>query len=307
MGYKERKFAARGGWFGLAKRYLQEKTMGRIKTFFLMLALMLIFMWTGDMIGGQEGMRAAFWLALAMNFFSYFFSDTMVLKHYKARAVSKKNAPELYDIVEKLAAKAKLPMPKVYVVDENVPNAFATGRNPQHAAVAATTGLLELMNRDEIEGVLAHEMSHIKHYDILTSSVAATFAAAISMLSRLAGYQVNTSRSSKNNNALGMMVAAVLMPIAAAIVQFAVSRTREFAADAGSAKLTGHPEWLIRALTKLESYSQKAVMKNATAQTAHFFIMNPLKCVQSNFTSLFATHPPTKDRIERLEKMTRNL
>lgn len=282
--------------------------MGRIKTFFLMLALMLIFMWVGDMLGGQEGMRAAFWIALAMNFFSYFFSDTMVLKHYKAREVSKTHAPELYKIVERLAKNANLPMPKVYIVEDNVPNAFATGRNPSHAAVAATTGLLELMNDNEIEGVLAHEMSHIKHYDILTSSIAATFAAAINMVSRLVGYHTNVSNSKRNNNnAIGTVVGVVLMPIAAAIVQFAISRTREFAADAGSAKLTGHPEWLISALTKLEGYSKKAVMKGANTQTAHFFIINPLNAVQSNLTSLFATHPATKDRIERLEKMTRNL
>ena len=281
--------------------------MGRIKTFFLMLILMLIFMWVGDSIGGQEGMKAAFWMALAMNFFSYFFSDSIVLKHYKAKAVSKTSAPELYEIVEGLAKKADLPMPKVYIVEDNVPNAFATGRNPSHAAVAATTGLIELMNKNEIEGVLAHEMSHIKHYDILTSSVAATFAAAISMLSRFAGYRTNTSGTRKNANGIGALVGAVLMPLAAAIVQFAISRTREYAADAGSAKLTGHPEWLINALTKLEAYSKRAVMKNATAQTAHFFIINPLSSVQSNLTSLFATHPSTKDRIERLEKMTRNL
>ena len=273
-----------------------------------MLALVLLFMWVGDMLGGQEGMRMAFWLALAMNFFSYFFSDTMVLKHYKAREVSKQNAPELYEIVERLAKKAELPMPKVYIVDEDVPNAFATGRNPKHAAVAATTGLLRLMNEDEIEGVLAHEMSHVKHYDILTSSVAATFAAAISMVSRLAGYRANVSNTKRNNNnAIGEIVGVVLMPIAAAIVQFAISRTREFAADAGSAKLTGHPEWLIRALTKLEEYSKRGVMKGANTQTAHFFIINPLNAVQSNLTSLFATHPSTKDRIERLEKMTKNL
>ena len=276
--------------------------MGRIKTFFLMLALMLLFMWVGDMVGGQEGMRTAFWAALAMNFFSYFFSDTVVLKHYKAKQVSQKSAPELYEIVQRLASNANLPMPKVYVVEDNVPNAFATGRNPKHAAVAATTGLLELMNKNEIEGVLAHEMSHVKHYDILTSSVAATFAAAISMLSRFAGYRTNTSNKTRNN-AFAALVGAVLMPLAASIVQFAISRTREYAADAGSAKLTKHPEWLISALEKLEAYSKRAVMKNASPQTAHFFIVNPLAGVQSNLTSLFATHPSTKDRIERLNQI----
>lgn len=272
-----------------------------------MLALMLLFMWVGEMIGGQEGMRTAFWAALAMNFFSYFFSDSIVLKHYRAKAVSKTSAPVLYEIVERLAKKADLPMPKVYVVEDKVPNAFATGRNPAHAAVAATTGLLELMNKNEVEGVLAHEMSHIRHYDILTSSVAATFAAAISMLSRFAGYRTNTSNNSKSNNAFAATVGAVLMPLAASIVQFAISRTREYAADAGSAKLTGHPEWLIDALKKLESCSKTAMIKNATPQTAHFFIVNPLAGVRSNLFSLFATHPATKDRIERLEKMTKNL
>ena len=281
--------------------------MGNIKTFFLMTTLVFIFIIVGNFIGGTEGMKIAFWLAFVLNFFSYFFSDTMVLKHYKAKEVSQKSAPELYDIVAKLAKNANLPMPRVYIVEDNVPNAFATGRNPKHAAVAATTGLLELMNKNEIEGVLAHEMSHVKHYDILTSSVAATFAAAISMLSRFAGYRTNTSNKTRNNNALGALVGAVLMPLAAAIVQFAISRTREYAADAGSAKLTGHPEWLISALEKLEAYSKRAVMKNVSPQTAHFFIINPLAGVQSNLTSLFATHPATKDRIERLEKMTRNL
>lgn len=281
--------------------------MGTTKTFVLMAGLMMIFMYVGELIGGAEGMKSAFIIACGINLFSYFFSDTMVLKHYHAKQVSKTNAPELFDIVEKLAQNAELPMPKVYVVEDKVPNAFATGRNPKHAAVAATTGLLALMDNKEIEGVLGHEMSHIKHYDILTASVAATFAGAISMLSRLAGYQTNASKNQRNGNAIGVLVAAFLMPLAAAIIQFAVSRTREFAADAGSAKLTGHPEWLISALTKLESYSQKAVLNNATTQTAHFFIVNPLKAVQSNLTSLFATHPSTKDRIERLEKLPRNL
>ncbi|MBQ7659435.1 MAG: zinc metalloprotease HtpX [Alphaproteobacteria bacterium] len=278
--------------------------MGRIKTFVLMLALMLIFMWVGNLIGGESGMRVAFWLAVAMNFLSYFFSDKIVLKQYKAQEVNAANAPELYAIVQKLADRAGLEMPKIYIIPERVPNAFATGRNPSHAAVAVTQGLLELMNRQEIEGVLAHEMSHIKHYDILTSSIAAVFAGAIAMLSNTARYQTSSARNSRQSG-LSLIVGTVLMPIAATIIRFSISRTREYAADAGSAELTRHPEWLIAALEKLESYSKKGVMKNATNETAHMFIINPL--ASTKFASLFSTHPATKDRIKRLENMTREI
>ncbi len=278
--------------------------MGRIKTFILMLGLMLIFMWVGDIIGGETGKKAAFWAALAMNFVSYFFSDKMVLKQYKAQEVSENRAPELYGIVRSLADKAGLPMPKVYVIDEKVPNAFATGRNPSHAAVAATSGLLELMNKEEITGVLAHEMSHVKHYDILTSSIAAVFAGAISMLGNLAR-GTTTTRPNTRKGGLSAIVGVVLMPIAATIIRFAISRTREFAADAGAAQLTGHPQWLISALSKLEAYSKQAQMKNVTKSTAHMFIISPLS--GKSLSALFSTHPSTEDRIERLESMTREL
>lgn len=269
-----------------------------------MLALMLIFMWVGNLIGGESGMRVAFWLAVAMNFLSYFFNDKIVLKQYKAQEINAANAPELYAIVQKLADRAGLEMPKVYIIAEKVPNAFATGRNPSHAAVAVTQGLLELMNRQEIEGVLAHEMSHIKHYDILTSSIAAVFAGAIAMLSNTARYQTSSARNSRQSG-LSLIVGTVLMPIAATIIRFSISRTREYAADAGSAELTRHPEWLIAALEKLEAYSKKAVMKNATNETAHMFIINPL--TSARFASLFSTHPATKDRIKHLEKMMRKI
>jgi len=274
--------------------------MGRIKAFLLMLVLMFIFMWVGDMIGGQEGKRIAFWLAVVMNFIGYFFSDKMVLKQYKAQEVTEKQVPELYSIVHRLADEAGLGMPKVYIIEEKVPNAFATGRNPSHAAVAVTQGLLELMNEKEIEGVLAHEISHVKHYDILTSSIAAVFAGAIGMLSNMARYHTNSTQRNRRGG-LSVLVGAVLMPIAASIIRFSISRTREYAADAGSAKLTGHPEWLISALQKLERYSKQAIMKNATNETAHMFIINPLS--GGSFASLFSTHPSTKDRIERLKKM----
>lgn len=269
-----------------------------------MLALMLIFMWVGGLIGGESGMRIAFWLAVIMNFLSYFFSDKIVLKQYKAQEVNAASAPELYEIVQKLADRARLDMPKLYIICEKVPNAFATGRNPSHAAVAVTQGLLELMDRQEIEGVLAHEMSHIKHYDILTSSIAAVFAGAIGMLSNTARYQTSSGQNSRPKG-LSLIIGTILMPIAATIIRFSISRTREYAADAGSAKLTGHPEWLISALEKLEVYSKKSVMKNATNETAHMFIINPL--ASTKFASLFSTHPATKDRIKRLENMTREI
>ena len=274
--------------------------MGNLKTFVLMVVLVLIFMWVGDLIGGEGGMKMAFLAALAMNFFSYFFSDKLVLKHYKATEVK---SGMLFDMVKKLSSKAGLPMPKVYTIPEKTPNAFATGRNPSHAAVAATQGLLDLMDSNEIEGVLAHELSHIKHYDILTSSVATVFAGAISALANFARYRT-PSNTNRRSGGLSMLLASVLMPIAAAIVRLAVSRTREFEADAGSARLTGHPEWLIKALQKLEFYAKNSVMNRATNQTAHMFIINPLSGVKSNFSSLFSTHPSTKDRIERLSKFT---
>lgn len=276
--------------------------MHNFKTFLLMLFLMLIFLWVGDLIGGSEGMKTAFWLALGVNFFSYFFSDKMVLSHYRAKEIKASDATGLYQIVQTLAKNADLPMPKVYLIEESVPNAFATGRNPKHAAVAATTGLLELMDKNEITGVLAHEMSHVKHYDILTSSVVATFTSAIGMLGQFARYQ-NPSSNQKRGSGLSSVLAIILMPIAATIIQFAVSRTREYAADAGSAELTGHPEWLISALEKLESYSKRKIMARATPQTAHLFIVNPLCAFSGVLLSLFSTHPATYKRIAHLRKL----
>ena len=279
--------------------------MGNIKTFFLMLVLALIFMFCGNLIAGRGGMIAAFWMAVVMNFFSYFFSDKMVLNHYQATPVK---SGRLFDMVKNLAMKAGLPMPKVYTIPENVPNAFATGRNPTHAAVAVTQGLLDLMNDDEIEGVLAHELSHIKHYDILTSSIAMVFAGAISMLANMARYQNPSRMRAKKQGAGGisLLLAMVLMPLAAGVVRLAVSRTREFEADAGSARITGAPQKLISALKKLDSYAKTSIMKRATNQTAHMFIINPLTGLKADFSSLFSTHPSTADRISRLSQMIRN-
>lgn len=284
--------------------------MGRTKTVLLMCGLMLLFMFVGNLIGGEQGMKTAFWAACGINFFSYFFSDTLVLKQYRAVPADQKSAPELYQIVKRLADKAGLPMPKVYIVPEQVPNAFATGRNPSHAAVAVTQGLLQLMSPEEVEGVLAHEMSHVRHYDILIGSVAAVFAGAITMLARVAPYSGAAAgngyngNSRSNNSKLGVL-GAFLMPIAASIVQMSISRTREYAADEGAAQLTGHPEWLMSSLSKLEEYSKNYQMKNVSSQTAHMFIVNPFGSLTGGLASLFRTHPSTADRISRLEKIRR--
>ena len=280
-----------------------------IRTVVLMVALVLLFMFVGNAIAGEEGMKVAFLMACAMNFFSYFFSDKMVLSHYKAIEATPQSEPKLYSIVARLSKSAGLPMPKVYVVPDPVPNAFATGRNPSHAAVAATQGLLKTLSENEIEGVLAHEMSHVKHYDILIGSIAAVFAGAIAMLANVARYNAvarSETSSNRRQSGLGGIVAVVLMPIAATIIQMSISRTREYKADEGAARLTRHPEWLMSALSKLEDYAKNYSMKNATSQTAHMFIINPFSGMKS-LSSLFSTHPSTKDRLARLEELKREM
>ena len=270
---------------------------------------MLLFMFVGNLIGGQTGMIIAFLVAGGMNFYSYFFSDKMVLKQYRAVEVNRANAAGLYNIVERLADRANLPMPKVYIIPEQVPNAFATGRNPSHAAVAVTEGLLKMMDEKEVEGVLAHEMSHVNHYDILIGTIAAAFAGAIAMLANFAKVGAMTGANSRGGSRAGgalMLIAAVVMPIAASVIQFAISRTREFKADEGAARLTGHPEWLISALAKLDNYAKNYRMQNATSQTAHMFIINPFSGLKG-LTNLFSTHPTTTDRIEKLSQLEQEL
>ncbi|MBR1649089.1 MAG: zinc metalloprotease HtpX [Alphaproteobacteria bacterium] len=271
------------------------------KTFLLMVLLVLIFMYFGNLIGGTQGMFNAFAGACGINLFSYFFSDSLVLMHYRAKEATEKTEPVMYDIIKRLSSEAGLPMPKIYVVPDKVPNAFATGRDAKHSAVAATSGLLELMSREELEGVLAHEMSHVRHHDILISTIAAIFAGAIAMLGNFA--RVNSSAKNQNRNALIMLLGAVLMPIAASIIQMSISRTREYKADEGAARLTKHPEWLMSALYKLENYANNYRMQKADVQTAHMFIVNPFSGIKSNFSSLFATHPSTANRIKRLAEI----
>ncbi|MCD8213745.1 MAG: zinc metalloprotease HtpX, partial [Campylobacter sp.] len=241
------------------------------KTCFLMVGLMLLFIFVGGYVGGREGMIIAFLMAGGMNIFSYFFSDKLVLKRYNAVSVDEQNASGLYAIVRALSDKARIPMPKVYIIPEQVPNAFATGRNPSHAAVAVTEGLLNLLNENEIEGVLAHELSHVRHYDILTGTIAAVMAGAIAMLANFAkfGAAASSNRQAQKGNAVMMLIIAVVMPLAATVIQMAISREREYKADKGAALLTRHPEWLASALRKLESYSNSYSMRNASPQSAH--------------------------------------
>lgn len=282
--------------------------MEQIKTFILMTFLALIFMFFGGLIGGEQGVIIAFVVALGMNFFSYFFSNKLVLKHYHAVKVDENSAGGLYAIVRRLANAANVPMPSVYIIPEQIPNAFATGRNPNNAAVAVTEGLLNLLSENEIEGVLAHEMSHVRHYDILIGSVAAVFAGAIAILANFAKFgAVFGGNENNRQNGILMIVAAIIMPIAAAIIQMAISRSREYKADAGAANLTKHPEWLISALSKLENYAQNRTMQNATPQSAHMFIINPFSGVKSSFSQLFRTHPSTKDRIARLNEIKQSM
>lgn len=281
------------------------------KTAFLMVALMLIFIAVGGYIGGEHGMMIAFLIAAGTNIFSYFFSDTLVLKRYNAILVDESNAHGLYEIVSRLTQKANLPIPKIYIIPEEVPNAFATGRNPSHAAVAVTEGLLKILNENEIEGVLAHELSHVRHYDILTGSIAAILAGAIAMLANFAkvGGIAGQSGGSRRGggNAIVMLALAILMPIAATIIQMAISREREYKADKGAAYLTGHPEWLASALRKLESYSNSYIMQNASEQSAHMFIVNPFGSLTNKLGVLFRTHPSTSDRIAELERLEQEI
>lgn len=277
--------------------------MNSLKTVFLMTLMMVLFILVGGLLGGQDGMIIAFILSLGMNFFSYWFSDKIVLSMYGAKQVSEREAPQLYRLVRRLTTNAGLPMPKVYVIDNPNPNAFATGRNPQNAAVAVTTGILRILNDEELEGVLAHELAHIKHRDILLATIVATFVGTITFISRLAGWSMMFAGGSRDRedsgNALASLVLLIVAPIAAVILQLAISRAREFMADEGGARISGKPLALASALSKLEQAAQVVPMREASPSTAHLFIVNPLR--GSSIMKLFSTHPPIEERIRRLK------
>jgi len=277
--------------------------MEQLKTYALMTGLTLLFIWFGGMIGGQTGMILAFIAAGGMNFYAYYYSDQQVLKHYNATPVDHHSASGLYTIVFKLTQKADLPMPALYIIPDQQPNAFATGRNYENAAVAVTEGLLNLMTDQEVEAVIAHELSHIKHYDMLIGTVTATIAGAIAMLANFGMFFGGGDR--QRPNFIVMMALTFIMPMAATIIQMTVSRNREYMADEGAAKMTGHPEWLQSALAKLESYASGTVMHDADPQTAHMFIINPFTGKDFSMGNLFRTHPTTEDRIAKLEELKR--
>lgn len=274
--------------------------MEQFKTYALMTGLTLLFIWVGGMLGGRTGMIIAFVIAAGMNFYAYYYSDTQVLKHYDAISVDHTSATGLYEIVERLTHRAELPMPALYIIPDRQPNAFATGRNYENAAVAVTEGLLELLNEEEVEAVIAHELSHIKHYDMLIGTVAATMAGAIAML---ANFGMFFGGGRDRPNPIVMIVLMILAPLAATIIQMTISRNREYMADEGAARMTGHPEWLQSGLAKLENYAKGISMHDADPQTAHMFIINPFTGKNTSLQNLFRTHPTTQDRIERLEAL----
>lgn len=279
--------------------------MNRFKTAVLLTALTLLLVAMGGAIGGRGGMMFAFFIACAMNFFSYWFSDKIVLRMYGAQEITEMQNPMFYGIVRNLSVRAGLPMPKVYMIPSDSPNAFATGRNPEHAAVAATEGIMRILTPEELEGVMAHEMSHVANRDILISTIAATIAGAISMLGNMLQWAaIFGSRSDDDEGGgWGGLAMAIIAPIAAMLIQLAVSRSREYLADESGARMCGHPLSLANALRKLESGSRMLPMQDARPATAHLFIVNPLTA--SGLMQLFSTHPPMEERIARLERMAR--
>ncbi|HJV89556.1 MAG TPA: zinc metalloprotease HtpX [Holophagaceae bacterium] len=274
--------------------------MNQAKSFILIAALTGLLVWIGDRFGGTSGMILALGIGLVMNGVSYFFSDKIVLAMYGAQVVTPQEAPELHAIVANLAERAGLPMPRVAIIPEDTPNAFATGRNPEHAVVACTEGLMRLMSRTELEGVLAHELGHVKHRDILLSSMASVLAQAIMFLSRMALYITPRDEEGRPNPLAGILI-AIFGPVAAILLQMALSRSREYMADAFSAEITGRPDQLASALERLEAYNQRIPMQHAEPTTANMMIVNPLH--GGGLMSLFSTHPPIQLRIERLRRM----
>ena len=276
-----------------------------MKTAILMAAITALFIVIGGMLGGHEGMVLALLFALAMNFFSYWFSDKMVLRMTNAQEVDQNSAPQFYELVKELAAKAELPMPKVYLINEDSPNAFATGRNPEHAAVAATTGILRILSNRELRGVMAHELAHVKHRDILISTIAATMAGAISALANMAMLFGSRGSDGRSGNPIAGILVAILAPMAAGLIQMSISRAREHEADRGGAEIAQDPEALASALDKIHRYASGIPFDAVEhhPETAQMMIMNPLTA--SGLSQLFSTHPATADRVARLMEMAR--
>ncbi len=281
--------------------------MGNLfKTAVLLAALTSLVVLIGNAVGGQQGMLFAFILAVAMNFGSYWFSDRIVLAMYRARPIEEAQAPDLYRIVRRLTSRAGVPMPRIYLIPSDTPNAFATGRNPEHAAVAVTGGIMRMLDDDELEGVLAHELSHVKNRDTLTMTIAATLAGVITYLAHMAQWAAifgggrRDDEEGSGGGGIGALLMFILAPIAAMLIQLAISRAREFQADASGARLVGRPWGLAKALEKLEMASRMAPM-DATPATAHLFIVNPLR--GAGLLTLFSTHPPVQERIARLRAM----
>ncbi len=276
-----------------------------MKTAILMAAITALFMAIGHFIGGRAGMTLALLVALGMNFFSYWFSDKLVLKMYSAREVDAQSEPYFYGMVQELAQRAGLPMPRVYLIDEDSPNAFATGRNPDNAAVAATTGILRVLNHRELRGVMAHELAHVKHRDILISTISATMAGAVSMLANFAMFFSGRDDEGRPTNPLVGLLVALLAPLAASLIQMAISRAREFEADRGGAEISGDPRALASALEKIHAYATGIPLAAAQRhpETAQMMIMNPLS--GGGLQGLFSTHPSTEERVARLLAMVR--
>jgi heat shock protein HtpX len=282
------------------------KGMNRVKTMMLLAALTALFLFVGQALGGRAGFVIALIFAGVMNFASYWWSDKIVLRMYGAQPISESEAPELFGVVRRLAERGNMPMPKVYVIPEEAPNAFATGRNPQNAAVAVTIGLTRLLNKEEMAGVLAHELGHVKNRDTLIMTVSATLAGALSMLANMAMWGAFFGRSDddeEGGNPLAGLLGIIIAPIAASLIQMAISRSREFLADEAGARLSGNPLALASALRKIEAWSLQVPMHAGTPATAHLFIINPFS--GGGLASLFSTHPATEARIAKLEEMAK--
>jgi heat shock protein HtpX len=276
------------------------------KTAILMAAITALFIVVGGMLGGEQGMLLALLIAVGMNFFSYWFSDTMVLRMTNAQQVDERSAPQFYAMVKELATKAGLPMPKVFLIDEDAPNAFATGRNPEHASVAATTGILRILSARELRGVMAHELAHVRHRDILISTLAATMAGAISALANLAMFAGGRNSDGRQGNPLASLLVMILAPLAASLIQMSISRSREYEADRGGAEISADPEALAQALQKIHAHSRgtpfQAIERHP--ETAQMMIINPLTA--GGLSQLFSTHPPMEERVARLINMAKN-